>query len=220
MAGFIFSRLVLTALHIINPRVIFAGFTFFAITGVTSLSGSVDVREVIFNYVQLDGSRDRWLECELELEVFRDTEDRSRKNVDFLDDLEVVLMLGVESERASRTVFEFYSSSATLVSLEEGRHVTRFYLPPEIVERDRLRGTPHTFMVQLGRSGQIAREFYSASISKRSVREHFLKRIDTLASNNDGILLPQNKTPFISRYAGRTPSYRKNFQSETQQPDS
>ncbi len=181
---------------------------------------SADVRDVTFNYTQLNGSRDRWLECELQLEVRRDSTDRSRKDIDFLDNLEVVLMLGIETTRGDRPSFEFYTSRATLVSLEEGRHVTRFYLPPEIVERDAMRGAPHSFIVQLGRSGEVSHEFYSPSINRRAVRDNFLKRIESLAPENEGILLPQNQTPFISSYPGSTPSYRENIDFPMAEPDS
>lgn len=195
-------------------------FSVVVLAALASAHASVDVREVVFNYINLNGSRDRWLECELQLEVRRDAADRQRKDADYLDDLEVVLMLGVETQRGNRPSFEFYSSRATLVSLEEGKHVTRFYLPPEIVERDRMRGGPHTFLVRLARKGRTTHEFHSASIERATVKANFLKRIETAAPKNEGILLPQNRTPFIGHYPGRTPSYRENRDAEKPKPDS
>ena len=60
------------------------------------------------------------LECTIEVEVRRDSQDPTRKNPSYVDDLVVKLMLGVEVESESGKTFEFFRSEAALVSLKEG----------------------------------------------------------------------------------------------------
>ncbi len=170
--------------------------------------GSVGVREIEFNRLSGNASIGEWLECEIEIEVRRDTRDATRKNASYVDDLVVKLLLGVESENESGKTFEFFRSQASLVSLKEGRHYVRFYLPPEVVERDRIRNEVHSFLVQLVRSDRTVFESVSRQLERPQVRESFLKRIEAESPRNDGVLLPQFKTPFFTDYSRETPSYR------------
>ena len=84
----------------------------------------------------------------LQLEVRRDSSDQERKNPDYIDGIVVTLMLGVEVGRSSSSErqFEFNDAEANLVSLPEGRHIVRFYLPPEVVERDRIGQQVHSYL--------------------------------------------------------------------------
>ena len=172
------------------------------------VEGSVGVREIEFDRLNGNSSSGDWLECTIEVEVRRDSQDPTRKNPSYLDDLVVKLMLGVEVESESGKTFEFFRSEASLVSLKEGRHYIRFYLPPEIVERDRVRNEVHSFLVQLARSGGPVFETVSRQLERPQVKDSFLKRIEEESSQNDGILLPQFKTPFSDAYPRETPSYR------------
>ena len=133
------------------------------------VEGSVGVRDVEFDRINGNSSPGYWLECTIEVEVRRDSQDPTRKNPSYLDDLVVKLMLGVEVESESGKTFEFFRSEASLVSLKEGRHYIRFYLPPEIVERDRVRNEVHSFLVQLVRSGALfLRQFRGSWKGRRS----------------------------------------------------
>lgn len=172
------------------------------------VEGSVGVRDVEFGRLNGDSSIGDWLECTIEVEVRRDSQDATRKNPSYVDDLVIKLMLGVESETESGKSFEFFRSQASLVSLKEGRHYVRFYLPPEIVERDRIRNEVHSFMVQVIRSGLPVFETVSRQLERPQVQASFLKRIEEESARNDGILLPQFKTPFFTAYSRETPSYR------------
>ncbi len=172
------------------------------------VAGSVATRVIEFNLLSLGSGSGDWLECAIELEVRRDAGDPSRKRPEYLDDLAVSLMLGVESPVDGRATFEFFKAEAALVTLKEGRHIVRFYLPPEVVERDRIRNEVHSFVVQLSRSGEVVVESVSRQLERTNVRDSFLKRIDLEAAKNDGILLPQFKTPFFAAYPQDTPSFR------------
>ncbi len=170
--------------------------------------GSVSVRDIEFSRLSADSRGGDWLECAIEVEVRRDPSDRTRKDPSYVDDLSVTLLLGIESPSGSGRSFEFFRSEAALVTLEEGRHFIRFYLPPEIVERDRIRNDVHSFLVQLNRSGNTVFESLSPQLERPQVRESFLKRVGEESPRNDGILLPQFKTPFFTAYPRETPSYR------------
>lgn len=172
------------------------------------VEGSVGVRDVEFDRINGNPSPGYWLECTIEVEVRRDSQDPNRKNPSYLDDLVVNLMLGLEVESESGKTFEFFRSEASLVSLKEGRHYIRFYLPPEIVERYRVRNEIHSFLVQLVRSEGPVFETVSRQLERQQVKDSFLKRIEEESSRNDGILLPQFKTPFSDAYPRETPSYR------------
>ena len=169
---------------------------------------SVSVRDVEFNRVDDQTSSDDWLECSIEVEVRRDTQDLTRRRPDYVDDLVVELMLGVESNVRGQNGFEFFEAEAALVSLKEGRHLVRFYLPPEIVERDSVRNEVHSFLIRLTRSGTVVEEQVSRELEGTNVLDSFLNRVDSEAAHNNAILLPQFKTPFRIAYPGKTPSFR------------
>lgn len=174
------------------------------------LQASVSVREIQFSKVDEFASKGDWLECSLLLEVRRDSSDRERKNPDYIDGIVVTLMLGIELGRSSSSErqFEFYDAEANLVSLPEGRHIVRFYLPPEVVERDRIGQQVHSYLIRLSRGERVLGESVSRNLERASIRDRFLARIDSDATENQGILLAQPFTPFVVAYPDDTPSYR------------
>ncbi len=165
---------------------------------------SVGVREVEFTRLDSGSRSGDWLE----LDVRRDASDATRVNPDFIDDLEISVMLGFERGGSARDGFDFFRSKAELVSLKEGRHFVRFYLPPEIVERNQVRSEPHSFLIRLARSGRVVSESVSRQLERPQVRDSFLARIDAKAARNDGVLLPQFKSPFYLSYPRETPTFR------------
>jgi len=173
------------------------------------LEATAFVREVEFRKARLPGARDVWMECTVEIEVRRDTEDGTRRDPSFLDNLSIEFMMGTEANSRGDRAFEFYTSRADLVAVEEGEVRVRFYLPPEVIERDRLGDRPHSFFVRLLRDDQVMAEGFSESLERETVRNSFLTRIASDSQKNDGILLPQSETPFLSAYADDTPSFRK-----------
>lgn len=181
-----------------------------ALLAIPVLQASVSAREIEFSKVDEFASDGDWLECSLLLEVRRDSGDRERRNPDYVDGIVVNLMLGIEVETRSsaQSQFDFYKAEANLVSLPEGRHTVRFYLPPEIVERDRIGQRPHSYLIRLMRGDRILSEAVSRELERPSVKESFLARIDSDAPQNDGILLAQPHTPFVLAYPDDTPSYR------------
>ncbi len=175
---------------------------------VVALGSAVEVRRLEFNEISFSGS-DRWYESSVEIEVSRDVDDRLRKDADFLDDLDVELFLGIEIREEGRPQFEFYRSVAQLVSLERGEHVVRFYLPPEVVKRDLVKGEPHSFLVRLSRNGELLEEVVSDRLERPQVKQSFIARATKDGQRNEGVLKTQDMTPFSSEYPRSTPSLKR-----------
>lgn len=177
----------------------------FVVLALTRLSAdSVEVRDLKYSLIKYKSS-DAWYEVVIELEAFRDSEDDSRRHRDYLDDVKVDLILGFEVDKEMRALpFEFFRASVELVSLEVGTGNIRFYLPPEVVNRDRLRGEPHSYIIRISRKGEQIHQSVSSSLSKESVLQNFEARVSEFVSENDGILAPQQDTPFASEYSGTT----------------
>lgn len=169
-------------------------------------AAALEVRRIEINEVGFDGS-EKWMEYVIEIEVLRDSKDALRREPDFIDDLQVDFLVGIDS-RESGGGFEFYTSRALLVSLERGKHFVRFYLPPEVLERDEVEGEPYAYLIRLTRDGTNFVEMASDSLERSQVRKSFLGRIAKESARNRGILRPQNKSPFDKSYARSTPSYK------------
>lgn len=169
---------------------------------------SIEVRNVDYASVSYDSS-ESWYELAIELEAFRDSEDEARRDSSFLDDVTMELLLGVEIRSGKRAgEFEFFKATVELVSMESGRNWIRFYLPPEIVERDRLRSRPHSYLLRFTRGTTFLSQTWSPSLERESVRNNFVKRVFESGAVNDGILQPQQETPFSDHYSKSTISIK------------
>ena len=104
---------------------------------------------------------------------------------------------------------QVYAAAVECVALEAGRAEVRFYLPPEILKRDQIRGDPQFWGVELTAAGEAlpaARTAYSANLRLPAARTEFQRRSAPVATANDGILQPQHLTPFALDYPRSTPS--------------
>ncbi|MFZ9747460.1 MAG: hypothetical protein ACO3G4_12605 [Opitutaceae bacterium] len=102
-----------------------------------------------------------------------------------------------------------YAAAVECVALEPGRAEVRFYLPPEILKRDQIRGEPRYWGVELTAGGEAlpaARAAYSANLGAPAARTEFQRRWAQAAAANDGILQAQHLTPFALEYPRATPS--------------
>lgn len=126
--------------------------------------------------------------------------------------VKVALLAGFElpATPGGERRLEHYRSEAECVALEAGRSEVRFYLPPEIVKRDSLRGDPRFWGVELSVGGKpvpAGRAAYAAALASPEQRKNFQTRGGAIAAENDGILLPQYLTPFANEYPRATPSF-------------
>jgi len=123
----------------------------------------------------------------------------------------VTLALGFELTTAKAgSRIEFYQGEVELVGLEAGRSVVRFYLPPERVRRDALRGAPKYWRVRLQAAGDSRtelQELAARSLSDEAARRGFDRELAQAAPANQGVLMPQYHTPFLHEYPDVTPTH-------------
>ena len=93
-----------------------------------------------------------WLEYDVTVQVNAPGSGRER----YVDRVQVVFNLALEVP-GDPEGFEFYRAAATAVALEAGRSSFRFYLPPEIVRRDRVRGMPRFYLIDVTVAGEPQR---------------------------------------------------------------
>jgi len=166
----------------------------------------VEIRRVQFNSVRPPNGGDSWLEAVVELDVSgAGASGPYARNAD-----RVRISLNVSVRKRSEG-YEFFRASAEAVSLEAGRAAVRFYLPPEIVEREQVSTAPFAYLVEVSVRGRPVADdsgmLASSVLSAPDVLQNFKDRIAQAAPLNDGIMVPQFDSPFAASYGGDTPSY-------------
>jgi hypothetical protein len=170
-----------------------------------AMAGQVEVNAVKFGAAR-NGS-DSWMETEIALDV-----KPGGKSVagQFVNDVRVTLNLGFESPEAPGGPPKlYYRSSASFITLEGGRHVVRFYLPPEVVKRDRLRAPVKFYSVELEAGGTPqtpARGSVGSGLTSAASVQNFQSTVASESRASEGVLMPQHLTPFISDSQRTTPT--------------
>lgn len=167
-------------------------------------AAQVQVLAVKSDYVRAPDGQN-WLEFAVELDV---RPGGRAVSGEFVDRVGVSLGLMTEVGGDKRKVF--YRSQSEFVSMEGGRHVARFYLPPEVVKRDRLRPQVDFYAVNLEVGGRPQPASESAASKNFSGPESVKKFNSHLASEggpNDGVLMPQYLTPFSGDSRRPSPTY-------------
>jgi hypothetical protein len=164
-------------------------------------TGTAEVAQVRFERV-----RSEWYQVDVEVDVRSAPENPAR----FVDRLRVRLNLGFRVTVGGDR-WEFYQAESTAVTVAQGKAHFRFYLPPEVVRRDRLSGAADYWAVQLALGGQpvpVTRRQVSTTLPNPTVLENFLARVSAEAPANAGVLVPQHLSPFADADLGRgTPSF-------------
>jgi hypothetical protein len=97
-----------------------------------------------------------------------------------------------------------------MIAVEGGKAFVRFYLPPEVVKRDKLRGDPEYYLVELevaGESQKITLNNTSKGINSAETLASFKGKIGSEAAANEGVLMPQYLTPFASDSRRPSPTF-------------
>lgn len=165
----------------------------------------VEVTNVSFRNVQPDNGGEGWLEAVVELNV-GGTPGAGvySRNV---DRVKVTLSISIKTRNDD---FDFFRASAEAVTLRAGRASIRFYLPPEIVRREQINGTPYAYLVELAVKGRPLPDSpanASSVLRSADIVSGFKDRVVRAAPLNDGILVPQYDSPFEHSYGNDTPSY-------------
>jgi hypothetical protein len=158
-------------------------------------AAQVEVGSVKFGAQRFNG--DSWLEGAVDLNIRPGGRAVSGQ---FVDRVRVTLTVSFEvpdEKGGNKNVF--YRSSAEAITLEGGRSTFRFYIPPEVVRRDKLRNDVKFFVVEIEAAGQqqpLARGNASTSFTSAESIRNFLSRANSEGAVNDGVMLPQHLTPF------------------------
>lgn len=174
---------------------------------VAAAAQPVTVQNVRFARDRAPGVDGHWLEAAVELRGGPSIEGGEGHAARFNSRLEVVFQAAYAVGDPAGGRYEFYRSRAKIAALAQNqRAFVYFYLPPEVVDRDRLEREPYAWRVALAVDGQPlpnAPEQYSRTLGEPQAAQSFLRRITEDAPKNDGVLLPIYLTPFYQRESGR-----------------
>lgn len=153
---------------------------------------------------------DAWFEADVEVDAKPGGKLVSGQ---FLDRVRVTLSVGMEStDEKGAKIIKFYRSSAEALTIEAGKANFRFYFPPEIVKRDKIR-TPVTFYaaeVEVGGKVQDpVKTSFSSSITSSASLQNFISKAASESVSNEGFLIPQFLTPFSADPQKRSPTFSR-----------
>jgi len=173
--------------------------------GVHTLS-AVTVREVAFGREIPPGYDDPWLEVAIQLEAETDFAAMATTQGD--ETVTVDFAAAWKPGRGADRDYAFYQAQAALAALPVDEAViVYFYLPPEIVARDRLRPEPFAWRVQLSVGDRVLPtqlEAISDRLRAPEVARNFAARLAENAPRQAGLLQPIYLTPFWHPGAGKT----------------
>jgi len=159
--------------------------------------------------------RDTWLEVDVELLA----KPGGRANAgEFVNRVRATLTVAFEATDARGLKKNtFYRTSVEAIAIEGGaRSSLRFYLPPEVVKRDKLRTDADYYVVELEAAGEpqpAAKPSASQKFTSLDSVKNFLTKAQTDAVLNDGLLMPQYLTPFAGDPQKPTPTLlRREYQ--------
>lgn len=155
-----------------------------------------------------DGGDGAWLEVAVELEARPAAERTGRVT----GPLRVEALLAHESPATAGEPrrWVFYRSAAELVGLPAGRTQVRFYLPPVVLQRDRLSGAPRFWEIVLAGAElapPVSERRLAPALADAAASRSFREKIAAEAPANDGILLPQYLTPFATDARRAAPAF-------------
>lgn len=165
-----------------------------------------EVVSVKFSAARFGG--DTWLEADVEVEAKPGGKLVSGQ---FVNRVRVSLSVGMDgtNDKGEKTI-SFYRSSAEALSLEGGRSNIRFYFPPEIVKRDKLRTPVNFYAAEVEVAGQIqapSRSSFASGFTSPASLQNFLSKVSAESGANEGLLIPQFLTPFSADPQKRAPTF-------------
>lgn len=188
--------------------------------GATNGKSPVNVRSVHFDPAKIGGQKNEWIRMQVELhanfnpETKLSAEDKAGKkaaNKQWVDKVKVtVTQIFKPLSAKDATEFSYYRASATVLTMEVNTdRSVYFYLPGDIVKRDRLKMQPDYYYVQLEVGGTELPIFTEAGRlvpdMAGSVHKMFASKkdfdgardlADRGVSANTGMLRPQYLVPY------------------------
>lgn len=173
--------------------------------------GDLRIMEVNFDMERSQRGGDHWLETTVEVQV-RGNSDPAAVNRLYLDDVRVYIALAFNLGSRSRTRLEYYWSEVEAATLERGTHAFRFYLSPDLIERNSLtEGQPYAFHIEVGAGPAAAANpviAVSDNLRDPARLERFNALLDVVRDKQSGVLLSQAESPFRDMYPDETPTIK------------
>lgn len=168
-----------------------------------AVTAQVEVANVRFENARF--ASDVWLEAEVELDV---KPGGKAVTGEYVDRVRTTLNLMIEATDArGQKRNTYYRASVDAITLEGGKARLRFYLPPEIVKRDRLRPDVKYYTVDLAAGSQlqpVSKAGVSPNFKGPESVKGFQDAVAREAGTNESLLMPQHLTPFA--YDSQRPS--------------
>jgi len=180
----------------------------------------VSVRSVHFDPVKIGGQKNEWIRMQVELQAnfnpetkiaAEDKVGKRAANKQWVDKVKVTVTQIFKPVAAKDAAeFSYYRSSATVLTMEIGSpRSVYFYLPGDIVKRDRLKMQPDYFYVQLdvggtevplfNEAGRLTPDMLAAVhkmfVSKKDF-DGAREQADRGVNANAGMLRPQFMVPY------------------------
>jgi hypothetical protein len=166
---------------------------------VSAPAGADEVEVSSVKYGSVRAGRDEWIEADVEIEA--KPGGRLGGGM-FLNRVRVTLSVAIDvpGDKGGKPR-TFYRSSAEALALEAGKSHFRFYFPPEIVKRDKLRASVDYFAAEVELGGKIqaqTKASFSAAFTSAASLQKFLAQASSESTPNEGMLIPQFLTPFAA----------------------
>jgi len=161
----------------------------------TTFLSAQNVPEIEVRNVRFDSVGDNWMMVTVQLRPDENTMEDAISR-DYIDDVRVRFYMGFEVDRRNREEsFDFYRSSARIVSMQRRQTYTvHFFLPGVIRNRDNLRRDPFAWVVQLEVGGTelpLRESQYSRdSLRSREAYDSLVSNANAAGGTNDGKLVP------------------------------
>lgn len=173
--------------------------------------GDLRITDVNFDMERSQRGGDRWLETTVAVQV-RGNSDPTAANRLFLDDVRVYIAMAYNLGSRSRSRLEYYWSEVEAATLKRGMHEFRFYLSPDMIERNNLtNGEPYAFHVEVvaGSAGAGTPVVAVSDNLRDPARlERFNSLLERVKDKQSGVLLPQAESPFRDMYGDDTPTIK------------
>ncbi len=189
--------------------------------GASAGKSAVIVRSINFDPVKIGGQQNPWIRTQVELNANFNPESltvpdaaatpKKAANKQWVDKIKVTLTLVFKQIGATvASEFAYYRSSATVLTMEvNSSRSVYFYLPGDIVKRDRLKMQPDFYYVQLevggteltlfNEAGRLSPDMMPAlhkMLHLKQAYDRARSEADRAVSANNGMLRPQFLVPF------------------------
>lgn len=150
----------------------------------------VIVKDIEFDFVDSGVKDDEHLRIAVELTGGTNS-DANAVNSRFVDDIEVKVVLAFE---VGPKKYECFESKAEIVTLETGEDViVRFYMAPEIIERQQLPREPFAYLAEISVAGEqlpMSKDAVSNLLANPERLSSFNTHVRSGSSKNEGLLVP------------------------------